>query len=197
MSLTQKDIELTDSPAGWQYQEQLFNRKRLAILGGGHCALALSRVMSNLNYEVCVFETRSDLATLTQNTVDHSLAYSVQTVEDYQTVGAALLYPEITCVAVMTTDVDSDIRALLGIVPYPFPYIGVMGSPAKLAHIWDQLKQKGVDSEVLARLFAPIGLPLQTHTPEEIAISVAAQILQERSQWQPWEHKAHHVQSSS
>ena len=174
--LTQPQIQLTQEPGGWVYEEQLLNRNRIAIIGGGHCSLALSRVMKQLGYEVLVFDTRHEVATLSQNTY----ARSVKGVEDYQEAGALIPFPNLTCVVVMTTDFPSDVRALLGVVSVPFPFIGVMGSSAKIAQIFQELRQAGVSETVLSRIYAPVGLPIGSHTPEEIAISVAAQILQER-----------------
>ncbi|MDJ0705500.1 MAG: XdhC family protein [Leptolyngbyaceae cyanobacterium MO_188.B28] len=169
-------IQLTQTKGKWVYTQQLLNRRRIAILGGGHCALALSRVMHQLDYTVQVFETRPEVATITQNTY----ARSVQVVEDYQMAGSLIRFPELTCAVVMTTDFPSDVRALLGLVSLPLPFIGVMGSAAKIAKIFEQLHQAGVTAKALERLYAPVGLPIGSHTPEEIAISVAAQILRER-----------------
>ena len=177
VNLAQPAIQLIQESGGWRYEEQLLNRKRIAIIGGGHCSLALSRVMSQLDYEVLVFDTRHEVSTLTQNTYTRS----VKVVEDYQEVGALIPFPQLTCVVVMTTDFPSDIRALLGVVSLPFPFIGVMGSRAKIATIFEQLQQAGVSESVLSRLYAPVGLPIGSHTPEEIAISIAAQILQEKA----------------
>jgi xanthine dehydrogenase accessory factor len=179
VNLAQPPIQLTQELGTWRYEEQLLNRNRIAIIGGGHCSLALSRVMSQLDYDVLVFETRHEVSTLTRNTY----ARPVKIVEDYQAAGALIPFPQLTCVVVMTTDFASDIRALLGVVSLPFPFIGVMGSRAKIATIFEQLQQTGVSESVLSRLYAPVGLPIGSHTPEEIAISIAAQILQERRKW--------------
>ena len=180
-NLAQPAIQLIQESGRWKYEEQLLNRQRIAIIGGGHCSLALSRVMSQLDYEVLVFDTRHEVSTLTQNTY----ARSVKIVEDYQEIGALIPFPQLTCVVVMTTDFPSDIRALLGVASFPFPFIGVMGSRAKIATIFEQLQQAGVSENTLSQLYAPVGLPIGSHTPEEIAISIAAQILQGRNQWQP------------
>jgi xanthine dehydrogenase accessory factor len=180
INLAQSPIQLTQELGTWRYEEQLLNRKRIAIIGGGHCSLALSRVMSQLDYDVLVFETRHEVSTLTQNTY----ARSVKIVEDYQAVGALIPFPQLTCIVVMTTDFASDIRALLGVVSLPFSFIGVMGSRAKIATIFEQLQQAGISESLLSRLHAPVGLSINSHTPEEIAIAIAAQILQERRKWQ-------------
>ncbi len=181
VNLAQPAIQLIQESGRWRYEEQLLNRQRIAIIGGGHCSLALSRVMSQLDYEVLVFDTRYEVSTLTQN----NYARFIKIVEDYQAVGALIPFPQVTCVVVMTTDFPSDIRALLGVESLPFPFIGVMGSHAKIAKIFEQLQQSGISENSLSRIYAPVGLSISSHTPEEIAISVAAQILQERNQWQP------------
>ena len=107
-------------------------------------------------------------------------------VDDYAEAGARIRQPEWTHVVVMSADVDSDIRGLLGVAEGPFPYIGVMGAPAKLARIRSALKQAGIGEEAIARLYGPIGLPMTSNTSEEIAVSVAAQILQERERLFPF-----------
>ena len=179
VDLSQPTIQLTQESGSWRYEEQLLNRKRIAIIGGGHCSLELSRVMAQLDYDVLVFDTRHEILTLTQNTYTSS----VKIVEDYQVAGALIPFPQLTCVVVMTSDYASDICALLGAVSLPFPFIGVIGSLAKIATIFEQLQQSGISETELSRLYAPVGLPIGSHTPEEIAISIAAQILQERRKW--------------
>jgi xanthine dehydrogenase accessory factor len=82
----------------------------------------------------------------------------------------------------MTTDVASDVRGLLGVIHQSFPFIGVMGSQAKITEITKRLKSEGITEDQLSRLTTPVGIPMASNTPEEIAISVAAQILQKRDQ---------------
>ncbi|MFQ5630218.1 MAG: XdhC family protein, partial [bacterium] len=91
-----------------------------------------------------------------------------------------VLYPELTVVVVMTSKNSSDVRGLLGVVKKSFPFIGVMGSQAKIAQIFKDLQAAGIAKNLLSRIFAPVGLQINSHTPEEIAISIAAQILKER-----------------
>ena len=174
--LNQPQVQLTQTAEGWIYEEQLLNCNRIAIVGGGHCSLALSRVMKQLGYEVVVFDARSDVLSFPQTIYGHS----IRTVEDYRDAGALIPYSQLTCVVVMTSDFPSDVRALLGVVPVQFPFIGVMGSKFKIARIFQELKQAGISETVLSRIHAPVGLPIGSHTPEEIAISIAAQILQKK-----------------
>jgi xanthine dehydrogenase accessory factor len=179
-NLHQSPIQLVYDGEDWFYQEQLFNRRRIAILGGGHCALALAQIMQGLDYEVSVFETRPAIATLTALPT----GVQVKLVPDFQTAGSAIPFPELTCVAVLTTSFRTDVEALLGVLGRPFPFIGVMGSRSKLARIFDELRQAQVQEAHLNALYAPIGLPMDSHTPAEIAVSIAAQILQVRFVWE-------------
>ncbi len=165
-------IELEQGSDGWLYREELLNRKRLAILGGGHCGLALARTMRRLGYEVVVYETRPDLGALPEERVS-----PVELVDDFRLAGAGIQFPDLTSVVVMTTDFPSDVKALAGVLPHPFPFVGVMGAPAKLTQILQQLGELGFSADTLARIHAPIGVGIPSHTPEEIAISVAAQLI--------------------
>ena len=171
-------IKLSQDDHNWLYEEQLQNFKRIAIIGGGHCSLALSRVMKHLGYDVFVFDTRENVSTVGKN----KYAQTVQIVDDYQNVAALIQYPELTQVVVMTTDVASDVRGLLGVIHQSFPFIGVMGSQAKITEITKRLKSEGITEDQLSQLTTPVGIPMASNTPEEIAISVAAQILQKRDQ---------------
>lgn len=168
--------KLIQDEHNWHYQEQLKNFNRIAIWGGGHCSLALSRIMNNLGYDVVVFETRENISTLDQNT----FADSVQILDDFKKAASQINLPEKTQVVIMTTDVKSDVRSLLGILDKPFPFIGIMGSQAKISEIKRRLKSEGIPEQQISRLTAPVGLPMVSNTPEEIAISVAAQLLQLR-----------------
>ncbi len=175
--LTRPQRRLRRGGEDWLYEEELLNRRRLAILGGGHCALALARVMSPLGYDVLAFEgpQKEPAAELPD------YVRSVEKVSDFRDAGARIDHPELTWVVVVTSDFPSDVRALAGALPRPFPFLGVMGSAAKIREIGHRLRQEGITGDDLARLTAPVGLPIGSDTPEEIAISIAAQILERRN----------------
>ncbi len=160
----------------WRYEEQLQNWKRVAIIGGGHCGLALSRTMSQLGYVVTIFDTRPDVATFVAN---EFATYRI-VVADLADAGARITLPHLTNVVVMTTNLHGDVRGLMGVLDGPYPYIGLMGAPAKLVRIKSELTEAGFSQQVFQRVRAPIGLPMASDTPAEIAISIAAELLQER-----------------
>ena len=172
----------------WRFSSLLLNWKRIAIIGGGHCGLALSRVMTQLGYTVTVFENRPDVFTFTNN--DH--ATHRITVDDYAEAGSHIDHRHWTHVVVMTANQPDDVRGLYGVADDPYPYIGVMGAPAKLAHIRSDLEDLGISSKTIDRFYAPIGLDMTSNTPEEIAISVAAEILRERNELFPFTRSPDH-----
>jgi len=185
MSLHKQELEnhdsqysFTQSDDHWCYQEQLKNYNRIAILGGGHCSLALSRVMKNLGYDVFVFETRGNISTLGEN----NFVDTTNILDDFKDAASQLSLPKNTQVVVMTTDVPNDVRGLLGLLDFPFPFIGVMGSVNKISEIKKRLHAKNISDQQFSRIVAPVGLAMVSNTPEEIAISVAAQLLQLRNE---------------
>jgi xanthine dehydrogenase accessory factor len=167
---------LTEEGGTWRYHEDLLNRRRLAVIGGGHCAVALAAVMARLGYRSQIFDTRTEVVT-------HDRAAELGTVAhvaDYAAAGPLIAYPELTAVVVMTADYLTDVRALLGAADLPFPFVGLMGGRRKIARILAQLREEGVPQKALDQVHAPVGLDIGSDTPEEIAVSVAAQILRER-----------------
>jgi xanthine dehydrogenase accessory factor len=161
----------------WRYEEDLLVRRRLAVIGGGHCAVALAEAMARLGYRARIFDTRTEVVT-------HDRAAAVGTVThvaDYADAGPLIAWPELTAVVVMTADYRTDVRALLGAAKLPFAFVGLMGGRRKIARIFGQLREQGVAQEVLDQVHAPVGLDIGSDTPEEIAVSVAAQILRERN----------------
>lgn len=166
---------------GWEVRVRLAGQRRIAILGGGHCGRAISHVLRRLNYLVTVFDTRAD----TPVVIDNPDAHECVIVGDYADAGERIAHPESTAVVVLTADYASDVRALTGVLPLPFPFIGAMGSAAKLNRIRAELRTAGFTDADLARLRAPVGLPIGSHSPEEIAISIAAQLILEASRARP------------
>lgn len=166
-------VVLIETQASWRYEEQLLNRKRLAILGGGHCSLALSRMMRWLGYAVLVFDTRPAIPSFENNPYARTIR-----LQTYREAAAHLPFPELTDVVLMTNSFEADVQGLLSVLPLPVPYLGLMGSAAKIGRVFGALRKEGVPKEALARVVAPVGLPIESDTPEEIAVSVAAQLIQ-------------------
>lgn len=163
-----------DGDNEWRVHISTLNRKRVAIFGGGHCGAALARQMNRLGFSVVLIEPRTDLFTL-----DDIKQVNLINTDSYAEGAALVKYPEMTFSVVLTPSAQLDVDALNGILKYPFPFIGVMGSRAKIGVINDSLQHAGFSDRCLQRVTAPVGLPVDSDTPEEIAVSIAAQILSE------------------
>src|SRR5258708_24390799 len=71
----------------------------------------------------------------------------------------------------------SEKEALVAALATPAGYIGMIGSPSKVRQIFRALLREGHTAETLTRVYAPIGLDLHAETPDEIALSIAAELL--------------------
>ena len=175
---TRAPVQIIDqAPDGaWSVWAQLLRQDRAVIFGAGHCGLALSRQLHWLGFHVSVADVREQLVTLRQNVYAHEII----TGPDYAQLASRVRHRALTWAVVMTADFPSDVRALLGALREPFVFVGVMGAPAKLKAIRQALRDQGVSEEALDRIVAPVGLPIHSARPEEIAVSVAGQLLQLR-----------------
>ena len=157
----------------FQYIDKLVPKQHLYIIGGGHCALALSELMSRLDFSITVIDDRPDLNTIAKNEfTDH-----VSIIRDYELVQHQIPEIEETYVVVMTLGYTSDKVVIKRLCDREFKYFGVLGSKAKMATLMRELEAEGVPEEQLARIRTPIGVPINSRTPEEIAVSIAAEII--------------------
>lgn len=163
------------SGPAWYYSERLGFRDQLTIVGGGHVSLALSRVAAALDFELTVLDDRVDLPTLAANKAAHH-----RRVIDYENVAAEIPPGPHHYVVVMTVGYRTDAVVLRQLLPRSYRYLGVMGSAVKVAELRRGLAEDGFSADAIARLRGPIGLPINSQTPEEIAISIAAELIQVR-----------------
>jgi xanthine dehydrogenase accessory factor len=163
----------------WRYRERLGFRDQLTIVGGGHVSLALSRVAAALDFELTVLDDRPNLPTLDANDAAHH-----RRVIDYEHVAAEVPTSPHRYVVVMTVGYRTDAVVLRHLLGAAYHYLGVMGSTAKVAELRQGLAEAGFSATEIARLHGPIGLPINSQTPEEIAISIAAELIQVRREAQ-------------
>ncbi|MEQ1763379.1 MAG: XdhC family protein [Pyrinomonadaceae bacterium] len=157
----------------FQYSDKLGPKHHLYIVGGGHCSLALSEMMSRLDFKVVVIDDRPDLNTLAKN----DLADRISIVSDYDLIRHQIPEDWDVYVVVMTLGYASDKAVIKQLCDRDFKYFGVLGSKAKMATLIRELKDEGVPAEQLERIRTPIGIAINSRTPEEIAVSIAAEII--------------------
>lgn len=156
----------------WSYYEALREWPRIAIVGAGHVSLALSRIMDQLGFRVEIFDDRPGLNTWHDNTFAQQ-----RTLVEYARIAEHLpddaeLYVVLASFGYRTDDV-----VLRQVIRSRYKYIGMLGSAEKVRVLFEGMRKDGFTEEELARVCAPIGIPIHSRTPEEIAVSIAAEII--------------------
>jgi xanthine dehydrogenase accessory factor len=155
------------------FEERLGFKNRLSIVGGGHCALALSELMSKMDFHISLFDDRADLNTLAKNKFVHAKTV----VESYEKIDELIDSGANHYVVVMTLGYKSDEIVIRKLLDKNFKYFGVLGSRAKMAMLLKNLRREAFPAEKLDKIRTPIGLRINSRTPEEIAVSIAAEII--------------------
>lgn len=156
------------------YLERTGFKNELHIIGGGHCGLALSSIMSKLDFHIKIYDERDELNTMLQNKYAHESFF----IKNYKKLNEIIDEGKNVFVIVMTFGYRTDaivIRALKG---KNFKYLGLLGSNKKIEKMLEEFKDEGFSQSWLNSIKTPAGLPIKSKTPEEIAISIAAEIIQ-------------------
>ncbi len=172
-AVIKKKFILVSTFNDWGYAEKLGSQNKIYIIGGGHCALALSEIMSKLGFHISLFEDRPNLNTLEKN----KFAHSIKIIESYEQIGELIVSDKSAYVVVMTLGYKFDEIVIRQLFDKKFKYFGVLGSKAKMKTLLKTLEKDGFDKNKLSKIHTPIGLPINSHTPEEIAVSIAAEII--------------------
>jgi xanthine dehydrogenase accessory factor len=157
-------------------RERLAAEGRVYIFGGGHVAQALVPVLAAADFACVVLEDRAEFCRkelfpgaeeVTQ--IDNS------SISDFITV------TERDYLVLVTRGHKDDLLVLAQALQTPARFIGMIGSRRKTAAVFSSLLEQGRGEEELARVHAPIGLKIGAKTPAEIAVSIAAQLIQMRN----------------
>lgn len=152
--------------------EPLLPPPTLVILGAGHVGRALAHLAKWLGYRVIVTDDRADLCT--PEFIPDADEFVVGPTAEAL---GKILIDHRTCIASVTRGYQYEIDALPILLQTPASYIGVIGSKRRWAMTVKELKARGITDQELARVHAPIGLEIGAETPEEIAVSIMAEII--------------------
>ena len=132
----------------------------------------LAKIAADVGFRVHVLDDREKFA----NRERFPEAAEV-TVDDIAAVLADAGLPASAYVVVVTRGHTHDLEAMRALAGRPFRYVGMIGSRAKVARIFDALAGEGTPAEWLGQVHAPIGLRIGAITPEEIAVSIVAELI--------------------
>lgn len=150
-------------------------RPQLILLGAGHVNRAIAVVAAPLGFEITLMDTWKD--NLDHPDIPHT---SDKLLVESFTAGIQQLTLNDNCYVVIATN-HQDREALEHTIGSPVRYLGLLASRRKIQTFRAELEKNGVDAADIAALRSPIGLDIGAETPEEIAISVIAEILQVKS----------------
>ena len=168
---------LRDAESGLELFVEVQQRPpQLIIVGAGHIAAPLCEIAALCEFSVTVIDDRPQFANQTRfPKAARVIAADIrQTVRD-------LAMDENTYVVLVTRGHSLDVECLLEIIDRPLAYIGMIGSARRVRAVFQLLeREQGVPREKLARVYAPIGLPIEAQTPAEIAVAIMAEIINVR-----------------
>jgi len=154
------------------YIEPIEPSPELYIVGAGHVGFHLARIAQEVGFRVHVADDREKFA----NPERFPTAAEI-VVEDIPAWIARASIPAHAYVVIVTRGHTNDLEALRALAPRDLRYLGLIGSRAKVARIYDELSAAQMPAETLRRVHAPIGLDIGAVTPQEIAVSILAELI--------------------
>lgn len=157
------------------YAEPLVRAGRVYVFGGGHVGQALVPVLASVGFRVTLYDNRPELADKAHFPQAEEIVcgpYDAITVKP----------TENDYVVIMTPGHQGDFALLSQVLRRKTRYVGCIGSRHKIARTQQLLREAGITEEAIASVHSPIGLPILAETPAEIAVSIAAEMIQCRAE---------------
>ena len=146
--------------------------ERAILFGGGHCSLALCPLLTTVGFRVTVVDDRPELVTKERfPTADAVICCDLNRVTETVPIG------EEDYVVVMTNGHSHDFAVQEQVLRGKYAYIGVIGSRAKTASVNARLREAGISEAAIASVHTPIVTAIKAVTPEEIAVSIAGEMI--------------------
>jgi xanthine dehydrogenase accessory factor len=169
------------------FVEPVGRQPTIVVVGGGHVGQAVLHLARWLGFRTVVCDDRPEFAS------GESSPEADQTVRcPMGEIASHVNLTQDTYLVLTTRGVPLDVEALPSLLASPAAYVGVIGSRKRWETTAQELRAIGTKPEALERVTSPMGLELNAETPEEIAVSILAQIIQQRrgGSGQPMDHSA-------
>jgi len=172
-----EDTGLTCGGTLQVFVEPVLPAPPLFVIGAGHVGNQVSKIASIAGFEVTIVDDREAFA----NSERFPEAHAVLSGE-WDTVLPQIEIGPTAYIVIVTRGHRYDMGALRWALETPAHYIGMIGSGRKVIAVYQQLEMQGFTQEDFARVYAPIGLQLGAVSPEEIAVSIVAELIGIRRQ---------------
>lgn len=151
-----------------------FDKWKITVFGAGHVAQALINILITLDCSITCIDSRQEWLDKLPD------SYKINPIRSNDVVKNIQELDKNNFVLVMTHSHDNDWEVIAECLNHNFKYIGMMGSKAKQKWLKEKILQENLPEETLNKICCPIGLSFGNNSPSEIAISITAQLLQER-----------------
>ncbi|HEY5983825.1 MAG TPA: XdhC family protein [Anaerolineales bacterium] len=159
------------------FVEPLLPAPTLVVIGGGHVGKAVAHLAKWLRFRVVVSDDRADFCN--KEAIPDGDEFYVCAMNDLP---QKLKIDARTYIVLTTRGSSVDVSGLPALLRSPAAYVGVIGSRRRWTTTIKELVGKGIAKAELARVHSPMGLELHAETPEEIAVSIMAEVLMQRDQ---------------
>ena len=172
--IRQADPNESDPPEG-VYVLTFPAPSRAIVFGAGHIAVFLVPLLQQSGFTPVVFDNRPELATA-ERFPDAARVIC----GDYRKLSDHLSFSGEDYIVVLTHGHTFDFEVEEQVLRHELAYIGVIGSRRKTEFVNDRLRSAGLSEEQIGKVYTPIGLDIRAETPQEIAVSIAAEMIMER-----------------
>jgi xanthine dehydrogenase accessory factor len=173
------------------FLEPILPQPMLYMFGGGHVSMAMARVASAAGFAIGVVDDRETFANKERFPMAQEVFIS------YEEAFEKIKPNGSTYLVIVTRGHKEDMRVLAWAVRTPARYVGMIGSKRKVLSVYRALEQEGYRPEEFERVYAPMGLEIGALSPEEIAISIVAELIAVRRNAEPAAHKKVKVELGS
>jgi len=159
------------------FVEPFLRPATVVVIGAGHVGKAVIHLASWLGFRVVVSDDREDLCNATSAPgADQYLPVSMCEIPKQIAIDSQTYF------VLVTRGVDVDVAGLPAILETDAAYIGLIGSKKRWQHTHEKLLQNGIPEDKIMRIKTPIGLSIHAETPNEIAVSIMAEIIAQRNE---------------
>lgn len=171
----EKDLHMACGGQVQLFFEPLGSTPSLILFGGGHINHVVAQLATQMGFLLTVLDDRPEIVSAERypTAAERIPSFANEAVED-------LVFDDNTYVVIATYQHSRDGHCLRQVIDKPARFIGLMGSRRKAAVLRQKLAQEGYSQERIARVQVPVGLPIGAETPEEIALSVVAELVRQR-----------------
>ena len=155
------------------FVEPMGRVERLVLVGGGHINFALAPMAARVGFEVTLVDELEEFATAER------FPDAKRVLHDWEPAQWGVSFGSDTYIVIATRDhaVDQKVLELLAAANARPAYLGVIGSRGKLGRFRKRMEQKGIAADWIEQVRGPIGVDIAAETPEEIAVSVVAELI--------------------